>query len=284
MPLSIPWAARRAACGCLALLLCHAALAEPVDAAEPAAAPAALGAACRQVVVSADPEFPPYAWYDGKTLRGASVDVVLAVLRAMQLPYELRYVGPFVRLLRAAEMGEVDIVTELKRTPEREAYLAFSETSIFSNPASVFVRAGAPLKDGFRGRESLRGLHGGVTRATRFGDGFDDYARAALTIEEGPGIRENFLKLAAGRIDYFVSPHYPAMDFLVTSGQEHAFVALKPHVAVAPVFVGWSRRSPCLAHLAEFDQRLRRYVAAMDAGRALEASFADWRREPVMVR
>ncbi|MBV8380431.1 MAG: transporter substrate-binding domain-containing protein [Paucibacter sp.] len=242
--------------------------------------------ACRKVVVSADPEFPPYAWYDGKTLRGASVDVVLTVLRTMQLPYELRYAGPFVRLLRSAEQGDVDIITELKRTPEREAFLAFSDTSIFANPTSVFVRAGpeGPAIKDFHGRESLRHLRGGVTRGTRFGDGLDDFIQASLKVEEGPGIRENFLKLQAGRIDYFLSPHYPAMDFLVTSGQETNFMVLKPFVAMAPVFVGWSRRSPCLPYMVEFDARLRRYVAAMDASRVIESSFADWRRAPVMVR
>jgi len=265
-----------------------AALVAALAAASCVSAAAATGdfagaAACRKVIVSADPEFPPYAWYDGKTLRGASVDVVLAVLRAMRLPYELRYSGPFLRLLRSAQEGEVDIITELKRTPEREAFLVFSQTSIFFNPSSVFVRAGSPPKD-FHGRESLRGLRGGVTRGTRFGDGLDEYVRESLRVEEGPGIRENFLKLKAGRIDYFLSPHYPAEDFLVTSGEEADFTVLKPFVAVAPVFVGWSRRSPCLSRLAEFDAQLRRYVAAMDAPRVIESSFADWRRAPVMVR
>jgi len=249
------------------------------------AAPAEFtpSAGCQRVVVSADPEFPPYAWYDGKALRGASVDIVLTVLRAMQLPYDLRYSGPFSRLLRSAQQGQVDIIAELKRTPEREGFLVFSEPSIFSNPASVFVRAGSVIPN-FRGRESLRNLRGGVTRGTRFGDGFDEFIQSSLKVEEGPGIHENFLKLKAGRIDYFVSPHYPAMDYLVTSGQEADFAVLKPYVAVAPVYVGWSRRSPCLGRMAEFNARLRRYVAAMDAPRVIEASFADWRRAPVMVR
>ncbi len=244
-----------------------------------------MGAAaqCKKVVVSADPEFPPYAWYDGKTLRGASVDVVLTVLRGMKLPYELRYAGPFARLLRFAQTGEVDIITELKRNPEREAYLAFSDTAIFSNPASVFVRNDESVKD-FKGRESLRKLHGGVTRATRFGDGLDEFIQGSLDVEDGPGIQENFLKLKAKRIDYFISPHYPAVTHLITSGQEAQFTVLKPFVAVAPVYVGWSKKSACIGRLAEFDSRLKRYIAAMDSPKMIQSSFADWRRDPVMVR
>jgi polar amino acid transport system substrate-binding protein len=237
---------------------------------------------CTKVVVTADPEYPPYAWYDGQTLRGASVDVVLAVLQAIKLPYELRYVGPFVRALQNARIGEVDIITELKRNAEREEYLAYADTPIFSNPSSVFVRAGQNLK--FTKREDLRGLRGGATHGTRFGAGLDEYIEANLNVEMGPGIKENFLKLDAGRIDYFISPHYPALSHLITSGNEGKFVALKPYVAEALNYVGWSRRSACLGRLQEFDAMLKRYLATLNTGRLVDDNQDAWRRNPVMKR
>lgn len=237
---------------------------------------------CQKVVVTADPEYPPYAWYDGQNLRGASVDVVLAVLQAIKLPYELRYVGPFVRVLQNARVGEVDIVTELKHNTEREDYLAFANTPIFTNPSSVFVRAGRKLK--FTKREDLRGLRGGVTHGTRFGDGLDEYIEANLNVETGPGIKENFLKLDASRIDYFISPHYPALAYLISSGSEGRFRVLQPPIAQALNYVGWSRRSACLARLPEFDAMLKRYLAAMKPARLVEENHEAWRRNPVMKR
>lgn len=247
-----------------------------------AARAAGAQGACTRVVVTADPEYPPYAWYDGQALRGASVDVVLAVLQAIRLPYELRYVGPFVRVLQNARAGEVDIVTELKRNAEREEYLAYADTPIFTNPTSVFVRAGQNLK--FTRREDLRGLHGGVTHGTRFGDGLDDYIEANLSVEVGPGIKENFLKLDVGRIDYFVSPHYPALAYLISSGTEGRYKVLRPFVAEALNYVGWSRRSPCLARLPEFDAMLRRYLTTLNTGRLVDDNQDAWRRNPVMKR
>ena len=248
-----------------------------------AASGAALAqSSCQKVVVTADPEYPPYAWYDGQTLRGASVDVVLAVLQAIKLPYELRYVGPFVRVLQNARNGEVDIITELKRNAEREDYLVFADTPIFTNPSSVFVRAGQNLT--FTKREDLRGLHGGVTHGTRFGDGLDEFIEAQLNVEAGPGIKENFLKLHAGRIDYFISPHYPALAHLVSSGSEARYRVLRPFVAEALNYVGWSRRSACLARLPEFDAMLKRYLAAMNTGRLLDENQEAWLRNPVMKR
>lgn len=246
-----------------------------------------LGAAqasesCKRVVVSADPEFPPYAWYDGKTLRGASVEVVIKVLDVMKLPYELRYVGPFVRLLARARDGEVDVITELKRNAEREAFLAYADTPIFSNPTSVFVRQDSPLQ--LVRREDLVGLRGGVTHGTRFGDGLDEFIAERLTTESAPGIKENFAKLERGRLDYFVSPHYPALSYLFSSGGEGQFKVLKPPVAEALNYVGWSRLSPCLARLAEFDQHLQRYLKGLDSPRLLDQHHVQWQRHPVMLR
>lgn len=244
--------------------------------------PAVAEPACTRVVVSADPEYPPYAWYDGKTLRGASVDIVLTVLDAIKLPYELRYVGPFVRVLQSARVGEVDIVTELKRNPERDQYLAFAPTPIFSNPSSVFVRQGAPVK--VSRREDLRGLRGGVTHGTRFGDGLDEFIEVNLNVEVAPGIKENFAKLELGRIDYFVSPHFPALMYLFSTDQEAKFQALKPPVAMALNYVGWSRRSACLERLADFDQMLKRYLNTLNADRLVTDNENVWRNNPVMKR
>ncbi|MDM4765029.1 transporter substrate-binding domain-containing protein [Pelomonas sp. SE-A7] len=238
--------------------------------------------ACNKVVVTADPEFPPYAWYDGEALRGASVDVVLSVLQAIKLPYELRYVGPFVRVLQTARFGEVDIITELKRNAEREQFLVYAETPIFTNPTSVFVRVGQELR--FTKREDLRGLRGGATHGTRFGDGLDEFIEQNLNVEIGPGIKENFLKLDAGRIDYFISPHYPALSHLISSGNEAKYKALKPFAAEALNYVGWSRRSACLHRLAEFDAMLKRHLAGLNSLRLVDEKYEDWRRNPVMKR
>jgi len=100
---------------------------------------------CDQVVVSGDADYQPLSWFDGKEMQGAAEAIVGAALRQLGLPYEIRYAGPFKRELAAAETGEIDIVAELKKTPEREAYLAFPTTPIFVNPVAVFTHRGRNL-------------------------------------------------------------------------------------------------------------------------------------------
>lgn len=242
----------------------------------------AAGVPCQKVVVSGDPEFPPYSWYDGKTLRGAGFDLVVKALESIGLPYEIRHEGPFLRMLNAAKTGRIDIVAELKDTPERREYLSFAPTPIFSNPSAVFVRRDSRLQ--YREWADLIRLRGGYTLGNKLGGGFDEYLETRLNAEKGPGIRENFLKLAAGRIDYFVSPYYPALNFLIAEKLESDFTALRPYVAEVDNFVGWARTSPCLHRLQEFDAAMAKLVKNGEATRLIQFSINAWRNNPVMVR
>src|SRR5262249_603410 len=66
---------------------------------------------CDRLVIPGDPEYPPPAWYDGQTRRGASIAGAVATAQQLHLPYELRYVGPFPRVLLAARNGEIDVIS-----------------------------------------------------------------------------------------------------------------------------------------------------------------------------
>lgn len=130
---------------------------------------------CERMVLAADPDYPPLHWYDGETLRGASIAIAKRVLDDLNIPYEVRYLGPFPRVLAAAERGDIDMVATLKKTPAREEFLLFPNTPALANPVAVFVARDSPLE--FHGRADLVGLRGGITRGNVFGDGFDDYMR-----------------------------------------------------------------------------------------------------------
>ncbi len=235
----------------------------------------APGARCKEVLVSADPDFAPFAWYDGASLHGASVAVVTSILQRMGLKFRVVYSGPFPRLLAAAKAGRIDIITELKATPERHDFLRFSELPLFENPSAAYVLADSSIR--LRGREALAAYRVGVTRGTAQGGDLDDFIAEHLGVDIGPGIRENFEKLAAGRIDIFISPYYPAEAYLEASGLQAKFRAIKPFLATDSSYVGWSKASPCSARLAEFDQKLAAMKADGELARALDLADREWR-------
>jgi polar amino acid transport system substrate-binding protein len=77
-------------------------------------------AQCARLVLAADPDYPPLHWYDGTNMQGASIAIAKRVLDDLKIPFEVRYLGPFPRVMAAAERGDIDMVATLKKTPERE--------------------------------------------------------------------------------------------------------------------------------------------------------------------
>ncbi len=234
--------------------------------------------ACTRVVLTGDPAYPPFSWYENRAFRGSAIEITTMALKRIRLPYEIRHVGPFSSVLSAAQRGEVDIVAELKNTPERRAYLAFSEVPIFTNPVAVFIRSDQVMA--FNGRDDLIGLRGGITTANKFGGGLDEFIVSRLAVESAGRIEQNFDKLARGRINYFINSYYPALSYLIREGRETDFKVLQPFVAISENFVGWSKASPCIGKLQEFDAALTRMVRSGEVRRILDANLDRIRHHP----
>ena len=44
-------------------------------------------AQCTKMVITADPTYPPLHYYDGTTLKGASIEIAKRVLEDLKIPY-----------------------------------------------------------------------------------------------------------------------------------------------------------------------------------------------------
>jgi polar amino acid transport system substrate-binding protein len=206
-----------------------------------------------ELVYSTNPHYPPYDWsVDNKVFEGASVELLSLILPPGVTAKPVVY--PWKRSLMLAREGEIDLLVSLRITPERSEYLEFSSHRAFSNPIVVFVRKDHAFP--FRSREDLRGRKGGVSLGDTFGGGFDEYWPKALTIEVAPTMLENFRKLQAGRIDYFVSGYFLGRAYLEKYGLENEIMALKPPLTEMDIHIGFSRKSKFLSLLPQINQRL----------------------------
>jgi polar amino acid transport system substrate-binding protein len=239
------------------------------------AAPA-LGAECRRVVFSANPDYPPYHWAEGGRIVGASVALTGRILDQLGVPWEARHVGPWPRVLKSAEHAQIDLVVSLKPTPEREAYLAFTRSPAFPNPMAVFTSRARPLR--FDGPQDLVGKRGGRTAGDRFGDAFDRFAEQSLTLEDADTLGVNFQKLAAGRIDYVVTGLYTGRAQLLRSGLAERIAPLGRPVNEGFIHHGFARRSPCLSLLERVDAQLAAARQSGLAARLLEEALQEWQR------
>ena len=217
-------------------------------------APAAGAAECTRLVVSADSDYAPLHWYDGKRLTGASIEIATRALEALNIPFEVRYVGPFHRVLKAAESGEVAMIASLKMTHERQQYLAFTSVPLFVNPIAVFVARDRRFAYG--GWKDLVGKRGAITLGNQFGGGFDEFMRDNLTIETAQKTYMNFTKLDSGRIDYLLTGYYSGMIYLNQTQQQDRFMPLRPFVSETDNYLALSKASPCIKHLARINAQL----------------------------
>ena len=209
---------------------------------------------CRKVVISADSDYAPLHWYDGKNLTGASIEIATTALMAIGIPYEVRYVGPFHRVLKSAQEGEIDMISSLKDTPERREYLTYTNVALFSNPIAIFVAKDRSFS--YAGWNDLIGKKGGVTVGNQFGNGFDEFLRGNLQVEAEQKTYMNFKKLELRRIDYLITGYYTGLAYLAGSGQNGTFVAIKPYVSESDNFIAITKSSPCIKNLKALNLQL----------------------------
>lgn len=217
-------------------------------------APAAPKAVCGALVYSTNPAYPPYDWAVGENeFAGASIDLL-----TMALPPGVKLqpaVYPWPRALTLAKEGRIDLLVSLRITPERSEFLEFTTHRAFPNPIVVFVRKNQAFP--FKSWADLKLKKGGISQGDTFGNGFDEYLRRELTVEVSPTMENNFMKLDAGRIDYFVTSKYVGMAYAATHSSRHGIRTLSPAISQQDIHFGFSKASPCVGLLEEVSLRLK---------------------------
>ncbi|WP_083444525.1 substrate-binding periplasmic protein [Herbaspirillum rhizosphaerae] len=211
-------------------------------------------AECSKLIISGGSDYPPLHWYDGSQLTGASIEVATTALKALKIPYELRYMGPFYRVLEGAKNGEVDMIATLKDSPERREFLSFATPSPFTSPIAVFTLRSRPFT--YREWNDLIGKKGGITLGYQFGEGFDDFLKKQLKVETEKKTSVNFLKLERGTIDYLITGYYNGLAYLAENKQTDHFTVHTPYVTDAKNYIALSRNSPCIKYLKSINQQL----------------------------
>lgn len=123
----------------------------------------------RQGSVRFGPEgdYGPFVYVDGGgQVQGLSMDMLRLVQQRTGLQVQLLPPAPLNQLLAAARERRLDLLSSLRPTPERAAFLDFTQPYV-SVPAVVVVRAGAGV--GVEGGDTLAALAG---RRVAVGQGY----------------------------------------------------------------------------------------------------------------
>lgn len=121
---------RHAAAAVLAALLCLAG--------------AAACAKALEVRLGVESDYGPFIYADAEgQVRGLSMDLAVLLARHADLRLQPLPARPLQQLLDGLQRGEIDLITSLRPTPARSAFLLFSKPYV-SVPAVVALRRGDP--------------------------------------------------------------------------------------------------------------------------------------------
>ena len=234
---------------------------------------------CTEVVATAHPDYPPYHWYDGKQMRGASIDINRKIFAELGVPFTVTYAGPWKRVLHAAELGQVDFVMALKKTQARQVFLNFTENPIFPNPFAVFVNRNHHFA--FEEWQDLQDRRGGKNAGDRYGEAFDQFLADNLTVEEAATPEINFKKLLAGRIEYFIHSRFSGAAYLQAYPEDGSIVILDKNINDGQIHSGFSRQSSCSQLLPYINKRYKELMEDGSALQFLEDNLLLWQQSVV---
>lgn len=205
-----------------------------------------------------------YVQGDGKTHGGFHLDVIdqVAALLGWHVVYKPM---PWQRALRSLQLGRVDALSYLARTPERNAYAVFLPAAIQHRQfAGLFVRRSQRQHFPDTAKPcSYAGYHIAAASNYFYGDIVQQAMRECWQIDMTASSKEEvFSKLLAGRIDIAVAygTSLQSLDAQMPELQSQVVALREPRWLIGDFYLGFSRK-------AMSAQRIDAYVGALGSFR-----------------
>ncbi len=210
-----------------------------------AASAGAQEGVCTRLVASGNPQYAPYLWRDpgdDSRLIGANAELMQWLSREVNLPIEVRYVGPWSRVQEEARAGRIDLIAGAFFTLPRTEYMDYVHPPFRETRSVVLVRNAKPIN--FKRWADLQSLGGLTVVNNSFGEEFDRFMKEKLSITRVATLEQALRMLELGRGDYLLYEDSPAMAYMGGLGIKGVKV-LEPPVAQERLYVTVSHRSPC---------------------------------------
>ncbi|WP_374001497.1 substrate-binding periplasmic protein [Bdellovibrio bacteriovorus] len=163
-----------------------------------------LGASAETLRISVY-DFPPHIFVQNGKPQGPGITFYQTYLNHTP-GVKLQWIAtPFARVLQDLQHGKTDVALFLARSPEREKFLRFSDTALFTTSSAIIVRSDSPLVKA-KSLKDFKGLTLGHSK-----DSFTPHEliRQGIKIEALSGedvIERNIQKLRYKRLDGIFIP------------------------------------------------------------------------------
>lgn len=220
----------------------------------------------RTLVMAFSPAAPLKILLSDGRYSGVDVELMQQICQRLSLQLVIRPM-PLARAQEMMKYGQVDVMTGILRTPEREAFIDYIEPPyLMRNDKVFYMRADSSLVlDRY---EELIPLHIGVKRGAHYDPRFD--LDTALRKSEVTTTEQSFRKLQQHRIDTLITTEIEG-DYLIKSyGWEGTFrKAPLRFSSLTGVYIGFSKASPHHDLIPEISHELAHMVANGDIDRLM---------------
>ncbi len=169
---------------------------------------------CKHMVVSGNPEYPPYLWRDPEDdtrLIGASADLMQMVAKELGITIDVKYVGPWARVQEETRLGHTDMIAGAFFTLPRLDYMDYMYPPFRETRTVIWTRKDAKLN--YSKWKDLVGMQGVTVIDNSFGEDFDRYAKASLKISTVPSLEQALEMLNLGRVQYLIYEEDPGLAY-----------------------------------------------------------------------
>jgi polar amino acid transport system substrate-binding protein len=210
------------------------------------------------IIASGHPEWPPIMFQSGSTIDGAGAALVKKIFADLGVPVTTPYAGTWDEVQAKARTGDVDVLVAAYKTTERLTYMVYSDPYT-TDPVAIYVAKGKAFP--FDNWNVLIGKKGIAMVGDSYGQAFDDFAAASLTLTRVTTATDAYNMIASGQGDYFLYSLYAGDDFLKKAGTASQFESLPKFVDEENFYITISKKSPYASYLNLLNQQLAKYKA-----------------------
>jgi polar amino acid transport system substrate-binding protein len=246
-----------------------------------AVAPVQAQEACKHMVATGNPEYPPFLWRDPadeNKLVGANADLMQMLSKEIGVPVEMRYAGPWGRVQEEVKLGHADLIAGAFYTVPRLDYMDYIYPAIRETRTVIWTRDNYALP--YKKWSDLVGRHGVTVINNSFGEEFDRYAKESLKISTVPSLEQALKMLSMSRTDYLIYEEDPGLAYAAKMNVS-GLKTITPAITNENLFLTMSYKSPC--NTGEMRGKLAKAMYKLTRqnvmGKLIETNIQLWRKQ-----
>ena len=221
----------------------------------------------QEFIASGHPEWAPIMYQKDDLIAGAGPDIAIKVFSDLGIKISSLYKGSWDVVQESAKSGKIDVIVAAYKNAERETYMDYS-VPYTVDPVSLFVQKGKEFA--YANKEDLIGKKGVVTIGDSYGQEFDDFLKANLSVKAVSTPDEAFALLTSGEADYFIYALYSGQNALTSKKLTGQIVILPNYVSQENFYLTISKKSPLVKYLSQVNSLLDKYKADRTIDKIIE--------------